>query len=84
MTHPFVPQRGEEYESVDRLVSWGERRLYYYDADGVLRYIPESWTDLAALEPFVVLGAGRAHFRIDDLLRLMALIEGVSEEGSSC
>jgi hypothetical protein len=45
-----------------------------------MRYIPESWTDWASLEPWVVLGAGRAHFRVDDLLRLVALIEGLEEE----
>jgi Family of unknown function (DUF5372) len=86
VTHPFVPQRGQEYEAIDRRVSWGEQRLYYYDAGGFLRYIPESWTDLALPEPLVVLGAGRAHFRIDDLLRLVALIEDLTGEkgGRAC
>ncbi len=42
--------------------------------------MPEPWTDFAPLEPWVVLGGGRAHFRVDDLLRLVALIEGVEEE----
>ena len=80
MTHPFIPQQGQEYEAVDRRVSWGEWRLYYYDADGLLRHIPESWTDWAPPEPEVVLGAGRAQFRVNDLLRLVALIEGLEEE----
>jgi len=75
-----VPQSGQEHEAVDRRLSWGEWRLYYYDAEGVLRYVPESWTDRTPLEPWVMLGAGRAHFRIDDLLRLVALIETLAEE----
>lgn len=86
MTHPFVPQHGQELEAIERRVSWGECRLYYYDAEGLLRYIPESWTDLAPPEPLVVL-AGRVHFRIDDLLRLVALIEALAEGekgGRSC
>lgn len=80
MVHPFVPQKGQEHELVERRISWGEWRLYYYDAEGVLRYIPESWTDWAPAEPWIVVGAERAHFRVDDLLRLVALIEGLAEE----
>jgi hypothetical protein len=86
VTHPFIPQRGQEYELTDRRISWGEWRLYYYDPKGLLRYIPESWTDRAAAEPLVELGAGRVHFRIEDLLRLVALIEGLAEgkDGGAC
>lgn len=65
---------------VDRRVSWGEKRLYYYDAERHLAYIPESWTDLAPQDPFDVLSAGSVCFRVDDLLRLVALVEALAED----
>jgi len=64
---------------VDRRVSWGEMRLYYFGAEGRLSYIPESWTDLAAPDPHIVLGDGSVHFRVEDLLRLVRRIEALSE-----
>jgi hypothetical protein len=35
--------------------------------------MPASWTDVAAPDPFVVVAAGRAHFRTTDLLALVRL-----------
>jgi hypothetical protein len=32
------------------------------------------WTDVAPADPTVVVGAGRAHFRYDDLCRLADLV----------
>lgn len=81
MTHPFHPLRGREYEWVDRRTSWGERRLYYYDSAQRLTYIPEAWTSLAAPEPFEVLTTATVLFRVDDLLRLVTLVESLAEEG---
>ncbi len=37
------------------------------------------WTDLVAEDPFVVASAGRAYFRVQDLLELSALIESLME-----
>jgi hypothetical protein len=36
--------------------------------------MPATWTSAAAVDPFVALSAGRALFRIDDLLALTELI----------
>ena len=37
--------------------------------------MPISFTSLASLDPFVVLAAGRSHFRLEDLLKLAKLVE---------
>jgi hypothetical protein len=79
VTHPFHPLRGREYEWVDRRVSWGERRLYYYDSKRRLTYIPEVWTSLAAPEPLDVFAAGAVLFRVEDLLRLVTLVESFAD-----
>jgi hypothetical protein len=35
-----------------------------------MRFLPARWTSLAALDPFVLAAAGRAYFRLEDLLQL--------------
>ena len=35
-----------------------------------MRYLPARWTSLAAPDPFVIAAAGRAYFRLEDLIRL--------------
>ena len=40
------------------------------------------WTDLAAPDPFVVLSAGQAYFRVEDLLRLSSLLESLTTPAS--
>jgi len=74
VTHPFHPLRGRQYELVDRRRTWGEDRVYYQDRDGEVRRLPASWTSAATADPFVVVSAGRAHFRIVELLELATLI----------
>jgi len=74
VTHPFHPLCGREFTLVDRRTTWGEDRVYYYDEAGRLRRLPAAWTSVVTPTPFEVLSAGRSHFRIDDLLQLVALI----------
>ena len=59
---------------MDRRTTWGEDRVYYHDETGRLSRLPAAWTSVAALSPFEVLSGGRSHFRIEDLLQLVALI----------
>jgi len=40
-----------------------------------MRYLPRRWTSLAAPDPFVNAAAGRAYFRLEDLVRLSELIK---------
>lgn len=73
-THPFHPLLGRQFDIVLRRHSWGFEWVYYHDDDGRLRSVRTSWTDLAEVDPVVVMAAGRSPFRTDDLLRLIELI----------
>jgi hypothetical protein len=59
---------------VTRKKAWGEDRVTFQDADGGLRSMPTSWTDVGPSDPFVVMAGGRAAFRPVDLLGVVALI----------
>ena len=59
---------------VDRRQTWGEDRVYYLDEAGALKRLPAAWTSVATRSAFEVISAGRSHFRVEDLLRLVALI----------
>jgi len=61
--------------------TWGEDRVFF-QVDGRLRGVPASWTDVVERPVFVALAAGRAHFRPDDLLRLVELVEGLGARQS--
>lgn len=56
--------------------NWGEERVYFHNEGGRLVSVPASWTDVLPADPFVVLSAGRAFFRTEDLIALVRLIEG--------
>jgi lipopolysaccharide biosynthesis protein len=49
---------------------WGEERVYYRDENGRMRFVPARWTNIAASDAFVLTAAGRAWFRLEDLIRL--------------
>ena len=57
--------------------TWSENRVYFLDSDGVQRSLPVEWTDSAEPDIFVSLAAGRCPFRIEDLLALRLLIDGL-------
>ena len=54
--------------------AWGEHRVYFQDEQGRLRRLPARWTNAVEPDPFVVIAAGRALFRFEDLLRLVELV----------
>jgi hypothetical protein len=75
--------KGQVLDLVTCRNNWGEQRAYYHDAAGTLRSIPLAWTSLAPVDPFVRLAAGRALFRVADLVelsRLLASLRGKREE----
>jgi hypothetical protein len=75
VTHPFQPLRGRTLACIgERYNRYGTRLLLRVDGDDVCS-VPPSWTDVAPPDPEVVLGGGRAAFRVGDLLQLAALIE---------
>jgi hypothetical protein len=56
--------------------TWGEERVFVLDQDGVQRSLPLAWTDAAVPDAFVAVGGGRSALRVEDLLALVALIDG--------
>jgi len=78
VTHPFHPLRGREYDLVDYRHFWSEDRVVYVDETGAARSLPARWTSAVAEDPAVVVSAGRAHFRVVDLLELATLVRGLA------
>ena len=74
MTHPFHPLYGRQFEILNYRHSWGEYRVTFYETADHVRILPVAWTNLAPPDPSVVLAAGRAAFRVADLLQLSHLI----------
>ena len=58
-----------------RKLTWGEDRVFYYDASGRLKSLMTNVTDVIARDAFDRISAGRSAFRIDDLLELRHLFE---------
>jgi len=51
----------------------------YYDDGQRLQSLPLAWTSLAPADPFEIVAAGRALFRTDTLLRLVALLRDLDQ-----
>ena len=51
-----------------------ERRVFFFNQKGRKSSVPLDWTDIEPQDLFVVLSAGRALFRVEDLLGLVRLI----------
>jgi len=79
--HPFHPYRNIEFEidNVRRLP--GECRVFFFNTNGRKSSVPLDWTDIGPKDPFVVVSAGRALFRVEDLLGLARLV-GEIKNGS--
>lgn len=74
MTHPFHPLTGQSFACVgERYNRYGRRLLLQVDEMTVCS-VPSQWTDLVAPDREVVIGKGRALFRIRDLLELEGLL----------
>lgn len=61
--------------------NWGEDKLYYRGDDGELWSIDRALTDLRDPDPFVVVSAGRACCRLEDLAQLAALVADLGGPG---
>ena len=74
ITHPFHPYKDTEFE-IDQVRKVGvERRVFFFNQKGRKSSVPLAWTDIGPQDLFVVLSAGRALFRVEDLLGLVRLI----------
>ncbi len=58
-----------------RKQAWGEDRVMFHDADGRLRSLLATWTDVDAPSAFALAASGRACLRPDLLLELRELID---------
>ncbi len=79
MIHPFHPLYGQQFEILSYRHSWGEYRVSFYQTHDHVRILPAAWTSLASPDPSVVLAAGRAAFRVADLLELSHFIQRLEE-----
>ena len=86
VTHPFHPLSGREFVCVGERYNRYGTRLLLEVGDDLLCSVPPQWTDLAALDPEVVIGEGRAYFRVGDLVELARLVarpRGCSSPGDA-
>jgi uncharacterized protein DUF5372 len=67
---------------VTRRHSWGEDRVFYYEAGGKLKSLMSNVTDVMARDAFDRISAGRSAFRIDDLLEVRHLLENLKKSGT--
>jgi hypothetical protein len=80
VTHPFHPLDGREYELIGYAHTWGEHRVFFREPGQTrLRSLPAIWTDVDGPDPFLVLSAGRAYFRPQDLLQLAGILAQLKE-----
>jgi hypothetical protein len=75
VVHPFHPLFGQEFDQLGSREGLPEDRVYFEHRDGRAASIPKHFTDLAAIDPVVVMGRGRCLFRVADLLELCSLID---------
>ena len=52
--------------------------MYFYNDDDRLCSLPAIWTSVGPKDVFVELSAGRSPFRLEDLLNLTTLLEGIA------
>ena len=76
MTHVFHPLYGQHLDALVVLNRWGSDRVAFLGPDGFTRSLPVEWTDVIPADPVVTLAAGRALFRLTDLLALRAAVPG--------
>lgn len=75
MTHGFHPLYGCEFEFVVHRHNWGEDRVHMRDENGRLFSLPTGWTDVAPVDPFVTIAAGRCPFTTNALLAVAEAID---------
>jgi hypothetical protein len=81
VVHPYHPLAGQEFELVGYAHTWGEHRVFYRAPGSErVRSLPAIWTDVVEVDAFVALAGGRSLFRVEDLLGLVALVRGQTEE----
>jgi hypothetical protein len=76
--HPFHPLQGQVPICVgSKQQAGGERQFIIQRTDGSLCLVPASWTDFLPPDPYLMIGEGRSHFRVEDLIVLADLLRGI-------
>ena len=65
---------------IDYRKNWGEDRVCFQDEQGRLESILASYTDAGGEDPFLMVAAGQAHFRYEDLVEMVRLIAAIRGE----
>jgi len=74
VTHPFHPFSGRPGVCVGERYNRAGRRLLLRFDDGAICSVPPQWTDVVVPDPEIVMGQGRALFRVTDLTELARLV----------
>ena len=77
--HPFHPFKNIEFEIDSVRQMPGECRVVFLNAKGRKSSVPLQWTDIGPEDPFIIVSAGRALFRVEDLLGLVRLIGEIKD-----
>ena len=80
ITHPFHPFADRQLVCVgERYNRYGKRLLLRID-DHTICSVPLQWTDIAAVDPDIVIGQARTLLRFVDLLKLAQFVERLAAE----
>jgi hypothetical protein len=69
---------GREFVFLAVRQTWSEDRVFLLDGDGRQCSFPVGWTDAVEPDVFASFAAGRSPFRVEDLLTLARLIDGLT------
>ena len=83
VTHPFHPLFGRRLPCVGKRYNRYGKRLLLQGDDATVWSVPPQWTDLAGLDPAVVMGDGRAFLRAVDLMELASLVQRLSDKSAA-
>ncbi len=83
ITHPFHPLSGQRLPCVGKRYNRHGERLLLQDDGGAVWSVAPQWTDLVGLDPEVVMGSGRALFRVAELVELACLVRRLSDNAAS-
>ena len=83
ITHPFHPFSGRQLVCVGERYNRAGKRLLLRVDDSAICSVPPQWTDMVTPDPEVVMGQGRALFRVADLVDLAQLVERLFSERRS-
>ncbi|MGO9720381.1 MAG: DUF5372 family protein [Methylocella sp.] len=74
ITHPFHPYSGRQLVCVGERYNRAGKRVLLRVDDSTICSVPPQWTDMVSPDPEVVIGQGRAPFRVADLVELARLV----------